>query len=216
MAGEARVAAAASSAALCGFTASTTAARRRSRPGLPVASATTVRSGPAMGALLPGAGSTATDGARPRSRQPDSMALPMRPQPTSRMGGMSPAGWSELLMPLPHIPASPPPAHRPAPCRPIARTGRREEALALRQCDVHHVLQAFRRRAGRAAQQYRVAEDRHAVLALQPEMAHPQLFVGECQQFIQGSPRRPAGTFRSNAQVKCMALISRDQFKSSA
>jgi hypothetical protein len=43
--------------------------------------------GPADAAAA-GAGSTATDAAKSCSRQPASIAPPMRPQPTSRIGGM--------------------------------------------------------------------------------------------------------------------------------
>ena len=81
-------------AAFCGLTASTTADGVKSR-GISAASATTVMSGPAN-AMADGDGSTANDGERPCSRQPASMALPMRPQPTSKIGGIRPGA---TLMP---------------------------------------------------------------------------------------------------------------------
>ena len=72
------------SAAFCGLTASTTAAGAKPA-GIAPASATTVTSGPGAGGAT---GSTAIDGDRPRSRQPASMAPPILPKPTSRIGGM--------------------------------------------------------------------------------------------------------------------------------
>src|SRR5262245_42011971 len=54
---------------------------------MPVTSDTTLRSGPDQLAAS-GAGSTAIEADSPCSRQPASIALPMRPQPTNRIGGM--------------------------------------------------------------------------------------------------------------------------------
>src|SRR5262249_39175587 len=145
------------SAAFCGFTANTTAAGENAA-GTAAISATTVRSAPAAAPAV-GAGSTAMDGAKPCSRQPASIALPMRPHPTSKIGGMLMPGlgpWPDPSQPLRLAYAF---QHRR--CQRILRRlaapqdelEGRKEPLALGDGDVHHVLQALGRCARSTAQQ---------------------------------------------------------------